>query len=444
MTSLAAPLNRAMAAAAAFSGRRFGMLVASSLLATSAIVASALTNPVDNGPLAALLGRSLAANSTPVATAPVAGPSQPATGPSGGSPPQSASGGSAAAAAQPTGSPQPSGPGAAPTSPSAPTTPVAAAGRVKHVFVISLASPGYDSSFGSATQMAYLANTLRPQGQLLSNYSLLSDAGLPNRIAAVSGQPPNAQTKIDCPTYSEFPSSAAPDRTGVVSGAGCLYPVSILTLADQLGAAHFSWRAYVDGMVDANGKPHNCVHPGSDEADQPTPGGYAARQNPFVYFHSLLDLGDCAVNDVPLSGLSADLGKAKTTPNVSFIAPNPCDSGAAGQCLAGAGGGAAAADEFLSTWVPQILSSAAYKRDGLLIVTFDGAASPNSAIGTNPVGTLLVSRFAQPGGTDSVAYGPYSLLRSIEDLFGLTHLAKAAEAHVPSFAPGLLGTSRGD
>src|SRR6476661_10327566 len=54
----------AVAAAASLSGRRFGALVASSVLATSIIVAAGLT-ATGNGPLAALLGRSLAAGSPP-------------------------------------------------------------------------------------------------------------------------------------------------------------------------------------------------------------------------------------------------------------------------------------------------------------------------------------------------------------------------------------------
>ncbi len=44
--------HRAVAAAASLTGKRFGLLVASSLVATSAIVASALSNPTGNGPLA--------------------------------------------------------------------------------------------------------------------------------------------------------------------------------------------------------------------------------------------------------------------------------------------------------------------------------------------------------------------------------------------------------
>jgi hypothetical protein len=49
-----------------------------------------------------------------------------------------------------------------------------------------------------------------------------------------------------------------------------------------------------------------------------------------------------------------------------------------------------------------------------------------------------------PGSTDAVAYNPYSLLRSTEDLFGLNNLAKAQATKVKSFTPALLGENSGD
>jgi hypothetical protein len=354
----------------------------------------------------------------------------------------------------PVASPQASGPSdesETAATPSTPTTPTPEAGRIKHVFVISLASPGYEASFGTASQMPYLATTLRPQGKLLSGYSLSDESGLANGIAAISGQPPNASTMANCTTYAEFTSGAKLSSSGVVSGGtGCVYPVEALTIADQLGSARFRWRAYMDGMVDETGKAHNCVHPDSGMPDEPILGGYAARHNPFIYFHSLLDLGDCAVNDVPLSQLDIDLKKADSTPNFSYISPSLCNSGVAGQCPAGAPEGASSADAFLSQLVPRILASAAYKQDGLLMITFSeaNATSAETAmpVGTNPlqVGSLLLSRYASGGATDGTPYNPYSLLRSVEDLFGLSHLAKAAGTKVKSFAPALLGESGGD
>lgn len=456
--ALLSPLRRALAAAATLTGKRFGLLVASSVVATSAIVASAMTGTGGSGALAALVGRSLASDNTPVATAPE--PERSASGAESSAP---ASSGSASSAGAPLASPEPA-PAPAASAPAdepaaeepaeAPAAPEPEVGPVKHVFVISLTSPGYEQSLGAQSQMPYLSATLRPQGELLSNYALLGEAGLPNQIAAISGQPPNGATTAGCSTYGEFPPTAKASANGVLSGSGCIYPVETLTFADQLGVSRLTWRAYVDGMVDATGSPANCVHPGPEEVEAVAPGGYTARQNPFVYFHSLLDLGDCSADDLPLDQLTADLRKAEKTPSFSFIAPTLCNSGATGQCAAGVTEGPAAADAFLSTWVPRILASPAYKADGLLIVDFAAAnppvATPEAAPAPAPagdplhVGALLLSPFLPPGSTDAAPYNPYSILRSNQDLFGFDPLGLAGAAKTKSFAPALLQENGGD
>ena len=73
--------------------------------------------------------------------------------------------------------------------------------------------------------------------------------------------------------------------------------------------------------------PTTASQPQPDEPDEPAPGGYAACLNPFVYSHSLLDIGDCATNDLPIDQLTKDLRKPKTTPQFAFVAPNLCHSG---------------------------------------------------------------------------------------------------------------------
>ncbi|HEV7398868.1 MAG TPA: alkaline phosphatase family protein [Solirubrobacterales bacterium] len=451
------PLRRAMAATATLTGKRFGLLVASSVVATSAIVASAMTGTGSSGALAALIGRSLASDNTPAASTPAPGSSSPAAGSSAPVPSGSApSAGGPLASPEPTPASAASGPVSepAPKEPATPAAPEPEAGPVKHVFVISLASPGYEQSLGAQSQMPYLSATLRPQGELLSNYSLLGEAGLPNQIAAISGQPPNASTTAGCSTYAEFPPSAKASANGALGGAGCIYPVETLTLADQLGVSQLTWRAYVDGMVDpTTGSPANCVHPGPDEVEAIVPGGYTARQNPFVYFHSLLDLGDCSADDLPIDQLTADLRKTEKTPSFSLIAPTLCNSGATGQCPAGGSEGAASADAFLSTWVPKILASPAYKADGLLIVDFAAANPPAATPEGTPaapagdplhVGALLLSQFVTPGSTDATQYNPYSILRSNEDLFGLDPLGLAGAAKTKSFAASLIKEDGGD
>ncbi|MFL5897798.1 MAG: alkaline phosphatase family protein [Solirubrobacterales bacterium] len=442
MTYLHGQMQKAIAAAATLTGKRFGLLVASSLVATSAIVASALSGQGGVGPLAEAAARSLMEeHPAAVAAAPAPAPA-PAAAAGPAAAPES-SPGAEAASSGPLPLPAPAAPEAAPApEPEAPTRPptepeLPEAGPVKHVFLISLTSPGYEAAFGpSGSQMPYLSGDLRQQGVLLTDYSLLDQASLPNGIATISGQAPTEGTRANCPDYE-----------------GCLFPVATLTLADQLGSGRLTWRAYVEGMADADGKPGSCVHPEPDAtAPAPAPGAYSSTTNPFVYFHSLLDLGDCAANDVPATGLAGALKKADATPNLSYIAPSACDAGFRGQCPEGTPDGAAAADAYLARLVPEILASPAFKKDGLLIVSF-GAADPAPAAdpaapAADPLrtGALLVSPLLTPGGTDAAAYDPYSLLRSIDELFGLSPLGEAGGRKVHSFASAFVAgeTASGD
>jgi phosphatidylinositol-3-phosphatase len=443
MRLLSTPLaQKAMAAAASLTGKRFALLVASSLVATSGILAVGMSGSGGLEPMAAAAARALLEEegTGTVAAAPTPPASEPAPAPAS-SPPAAAPSPEPASAPLPAPAPAPE---AAPApEPEAPATPPAEPepepGPVKHVFLISLASPGYEAAFGTASQMPYLSATLRPGGVLLSGYSLLHPAPLPNGIAAVSGQAPTAAAKQNCPTYKEL-----------LGGDGCVYPVETLTLADQLVGARLRWHGYFEGMTGPDGKPDSCVHPEPEAADAPTAGGYAARLNPFVFFHSLLDLGDCDENDVPLEELAADLRNPEATANFSYVAPNLCNAGFRGTCPAGTVDGAAAADAFLARVVPEILASPAYKQDGLLIVSF-GAADPAppadpalSPADPRKVGSLLVSPLLTPGSTDATAYDPYSLLRSIEEMLGLEPLEKAGGAKVRSFAQAFASGNGGD
>ncbi len=459
-------LRAAIAAAATLTGKRFGLLVASSVVATSAIVAAAATNQPEASPLASILGHSLAADRTPVAAveaSPEPEP-EPAAAVEGESTPAPEPSFTPTAEPESTFVPEETAPEVAPEpepepeeepakeTETAPAPPEA--GRIKHVFIVSLVSSGYQPTFGTASAMPYLSGTLRPQGTLLANYEVLNSATTPNGIAAISGQPPNKATKEGCPVFEAFPSTSTTTKAGIVTGDGCAYQVETQNLGTQLEAGQFTWRAYMEGMVSpTTGEPENCVYPAT-EPEVPVTGGYSAQLNPWAHFHSLLDLGACSTNDVPITELKKDLKSEKKTPNVSWISPDLCSAGVAGQCPEGAPTGAAAADAWLEEVVPEIVESPAFKKDGLLIVTFGGvnppepalAGAPAPAAPTKPLktGALLISQFTSAGGTDSTPYNPYALLRSTEELFGLGLLAKAADPKTKTFAPPLLGENGGD
>ena len=48
---------------------------------------------------------------------------------------------------------------------------------------------------------------------------------------------------------------------------------------------------------------------------------------------------------------------------------------------------------------------------------------------------MLLSPFMKPGTVSTVDYNHYSALRSIEDIFGLSHLGDAAMPQVKAFGP---------
>jgi hypothetical protein len=325
---------------------------------------------------------------------------------------------------------------------------------IRHVFVINLENKGYTGTFGPGSAAPYLSGTLRNQGNLITQYFGTAHESLPNYVGQISGQGPNAQTQADCQVFTDFVAvtTVAPQQA---VGTGCVYPRSVKTLPDQLTNAHFTWHGYLEDM--GNNPTKNptqattCRHPvlnSIDDTQKARVGDqYAARHNPFVYFHSLIDSPSCAANDVPLDRLSSDVTKVATTSNYNMIVPNLCHDGHDAPCVDGQPGGLQSADAFLKTWVPKILSSPAYLQDGLLLITFDESDGPQSdataccgegpsanspmpgiaGAGGGRTGAVAISRFIKPGSLNDTPYNHYALLGSIENLFGLPHLGYAQQ-----------------
>jgi hypothetical protein len=267
-----------------------------------------------------------------------------------------------------------------------------------------------------------------------------------------------------------------------VLGIGCVYPRKTLTISDQLEgkpnsmtlanqhAQQRRWRAYMEDMAAP------CQHPALGARDgthsglsHKYKGKYAVRHNPFVYFHSLIDKdphyekSSCEENDVPLGdvdgrtpGLVQDLkGGGKVFPSLVFISPNLCNDGH-NNCADNHDGFAQVRQisVFLQLWMPKIRQSDVYK-DAMIIITFDEAEvstkwdletlmknkqAAKSCCREQPgpladqpglfgpgggrVGAILLSPFVQSG-ENSNEFNHYSLLKSLEDLYGLEHLGFA-------------------
>jgi phosphatidylinositol-3-phosphatase len=335
--------------------------------------------------------------------------------------------------------------------------PVGGKFQVRHVFVIVLENESAAVTFGPDSPAPYLSTTLPARGAFVPNYYGVGHASLDNYIAMISGQAPNPSTQADCGVFANFTAGGPLGSFGQQPGSGCVYPSNVTTLPAQLGTAKFTWRDYDEDMgADPTREPTTCGHPvvgQPDHTEVATPTDmYASRHDPFVYFHSIIDNAKlCDSHVVNLSLLPNDLSRVPSTRNYTFITPNLCNDGHDAACANGQTGGLPAADAFLKTWVPRITASQAFKEDGLLMVIFDEAAGGDSSsccgelagpaapepggtgLGGGRTGAVLLSPCIAPRTVTNTAYNHYTMLGSVENIFGLSHLGYAGLPHSTYF-----------
>jgi hypothetical protein len=276
---------------------------------------------------------------------------------------------------------------------------------VKHVWFVVLSGHGLQDGFGPDSHSALLRETLPRKGLLLLGHRAVAGGSLANGLALITGRDPSPEQAADCPVLTE----------------GCLVPADQQAITDQLTGAGLTWRAYVEG---------------SAPCPRPAPGAPAAPRNPFVYVHSIAGAPECAANVVGLDALDADLADPERTPAFSYVVPDACHDGRDVPCAPGALAGTAAADGWLRDVLRRIRRSAAYRRDGLVVLTFDHG--PPGAPADAPVGALLLSHFLPAGTTVDTPTDHVTLLKTVEDLFGLGHLGRAAEDDVPALGADVL------
>ena len=329
--------------------------------------------------------------------------------------------------------------------------------HIKHFFIIVLENENPKRSFSATPPAPYLGTTMREAGAFIPNYYGIGHASLDNYIAMISGQPPNPLTQADCPTFTELP-MALTESGGVAVGQTCVYPGSVQTVANQLENSGHSWRGYMQDMASStDGEPATCRHPainGPDKTQTARPTDqYATRHDPFVYFHSIIDYATCQHNVVDLSRLNEDLANPRADAGILVHHARPLRRRPRRQLRRRA----RRADSPASTpssrngcrksraqphtktmarcWPPST-SPASGAQSCCSEPT--GPNSPNNG-GTQPgdgggkVGAVMVSPCIKPGTVTQTSYNHYSMLRWVEDNFGLSHLADAAPAGPSAF-----------
>jgi hypothetical protein len=198
---------------------------------------------------------------------------------------------------------------------------------------------------------------------------------------------------------------------------GCRVPGT--GLAGQLQGKGLSWKAYMEDM------PASCFT-GS------AAGGYAKKHDPFVYFTGVSGNRSLCANVVPFTALARD-ETSNALPAFIWITPNLCHD--MHDCDPAVG------DRFLSRTMPSLLRALGPR--GLLLLTWDEGSSDNGCCRLargGHVAMLAAGPLARAGARLRIPTDHYSVLQTIEDLFGLRRIGGAACACTPSLAR-LLRTS---
>lgn len=257
-----------------------------------------------------------------------------------------------------------------------------------HVVVVVMENKEQGRVLG-ARRAPFLTRLARRSGVAAESFGVRHPS-LPNYIALVSG---STQGITD-------------DCTGCTANAR--------NIADQLEAAHRTWRAYLEGL------PRACARPASA-------GRYAKKHDPFAYDDGIAASPARCRQRVPLRRLAGDI-RDDRLPDFAFIAPDLCDD--THDCSVGTG------DRFLSRLVPAVLS--ALGPHGFLVVTYDEGDSDRGCCGGSHGGriaTVVAGPDVRPGARMTRAIDHYGVLGSIEDAFGVPPLGAARDPQHGSLAP---------
>jgi phosphatidylinositol-3-phosphatase len=247
-----------------------------------------------------------------------------------------------------------------------------------HVVWIVFENKSYRQIVGSSN--APYLNGLAAACGLATDYHAVAHPSLPNYIAMTSGS-----------------TQGITDDTGPA-----MHPLVAPSLFSQLGTG--GWRALQESM------PSNC-HPYNS-------GLYAVRHNPAAYFVGLNT--DCPGQDVPL-GATPDVSARFT-----FVTPDLCDDMHSSTCATDIPAEVSAGDAWLAKFLPPVLASPEYRAGSTAIfITWD--EDDNTAVQHIP--TLVVAPSVPPGTAASTTFDHYSLLRTTEEMLGITpYLGNAATA----------------
>ncbi|MFE9094339.1 alkaline phosphatase family protein [Streptomyces sp. NPDC007264] len=240
-----------------------------------------------------------------------------------------------------------------------------------HVVVVVMENHAYSQVIGSSS--APYINSLKSGGANLTQSYGITHPSQPNYFALFSG---STQGITDDSCYTPGFSSAP-------------------NLASELIAAGRTWASYNETLP-------------SQGSTTCSSGKYARKHNPWFGFGNVPTSSAYTFAQFPTD--------YTTLPQVSFVIPNLCSD--MHDCSVSSG----------DTWIKNNLGAYATwakTHNSLLVITFD----EDNRLSGNRIPTVLYGQPVTAGSSSSTTYNHYNLLRTLEDMQGLsTHAGNAASA----------------
>jgi hypothetical protein len=341
---------------------------------------------------------------------------------------------------------------------------------LKHIYVVMMENHAYAQIIGDAGLAASAPNLNKFASTYGSatNYYGVTHPSLPNYLAAISGDfqgifdDCNAGADVTCPP-EEFVSNSGDGTMNQLMTASQFANASMIphwfsgqTIVDQLEDKGLTWAAYMGALISTGdvspGAPIDTDVDAGDDAGPDYLNLYAQKHNPFEYFQNIRTNANRMQKILPMTQLASDLAKS-SAPNFVWISPDQCadmhgvHADTAGFVDAGFCTGTTAGDDmspevvaygdtFVGNLVTSIMGSPTWSQGSAIVIVFDEddyvdtTGCCNSPTGVNggtlggaKVPAIVISSLKTGATTSSAPYNHYSLLGTIQSLWGLGCLA---------------------
>ncbi len=338
--------------------------------------------------------------------------------------------------------------------------------QLDHVFLIMMENHDYDEPgrvpaiLNNEADAPYI-NAMAKKYNLATNYLAVGHPSLTNYLEVVGGSNfgvnqdlfphwgspenmkhrygfiPTRGTDIASSSFA-YAKACCDDRLGYMVPGGA--PFVGETIADQLEQAGKTWKTYQESLPVRGG--YGVDTSDGDKVNQGVP-LYAAKHNPFEYFRSTQ--GSSAIvgyaSDLSRKAIGGELARdltAGTVADFNFIAPNQCHDMHGTAVCSQAHALIRDGDREVQALVGAITGSAVWKTGrNAIIVMWD--ENDFSATGNNRIPVIVMTNYQSKGMHSARAYNHFSLLKSLEQGFGLHYLNHARDPDIHAmtdiFAP---------